>query len=652
MSGNDGKHADGVESGAGERGSARVFGGMWAILFFAAFLVGGPWAGFHGVLFGGVGLLMLMSPPTIGLPRAWWILAAVFVLAASAAFLPANWFVMPEWREKLHALGVDTGSLVAIQARQAAEALTMFAITLFIGLWLAGHRPSPSQLRLWALAFTIGVAIYAIGSRLKYDPLKGDGLYGFFPNRNHTATYLAMGTLCGLGNVLQAVRDRRYLAMSVALVATGVCLWAVAGWSVSRGGVVLVGIGCLVWLPMLGTAYLGRHGLRVLGLIGLACVGSFFIADSAVKERFSKTIEKAGNVINRAEGRSNGVVKPVVDSSRELDFRIPTALDTLDLIRAFKWTGIGAGQYYYVFPQYKNLTAGANDSDSYHPESDWLWMAAEAGVPATLALAALVFLACSKSLVAIRSGRDRALRGACLVAALLVPIHGFFDVPGHRITLAISAAFLFSLSLRPSSTSTSAATPRAWPFRIAAMILLAVACIFVRAQWWDGQQPAITTSKAALEKARSLYGEDQKSQKAAEAKGEKYQPDPSVDRLEKALAILRNAEPVAPLDRELWSYRSFLAFHFDDKYDVVERGFTIHRALDPTWVAGPLRQAEAWAAVDSRRTAALWGEALERAARLDRIQPGSEWSRDRTLLRIQQFAKGKPDLEVLLPGTK
>lgn len=642
---------DSGDGGANRQNPAWVLGGMWALLFFSTFLVAGPWAGFHGVLLAVVGFLMLLGPPVVSLPRIWWILAAVFGVAGSAAFLPAAWFIMPEWRGKLEALGVNTGSMVAIQARQAAEAFALFVITLIIGLWLAGHRPSSLQARVWALAFTIGVAVYAIISRMKYDPVNGDGLYGFFPNRNHTATYLAMGTICGLGNVLQAIRDRRFLTMSIALAATAVCLWAVAGWSVSRGGVVLVVIGCLLWIPTLGTRYLGKHGLWALGLIGLAGAGLFWIADSGVKDRLSKTMEKASHLIGQPQGATEEG-KPEVATSYAIDFRIPTALDTLDLIRAFKWTGIGAGQYYYVFPQYKNRTAGANDSDSYHPESDWLWMAAEAGVPATLALAALVFLACSKSLVAIRIGRDRALRGACLVAALLVPIHGFFDVPGHRISLAISAALLFSLSLRHSSTSTSTATPRAWPFRIAALILLAVACIFVRAQWWDSPKPAITTSKAALEKARELYGEDQKFQKAAEAKGEKYQPDPSVDRLEKALAILRNAEPVAPLDRSLWSYRSFLAFHFDDKYDLVDRGFAIQRALDPTWVAGPMMQAEAWAAVDSRRTAELWGEALERAARLDRIQPGSDWSKKRTLLRIQQFAKGKPDLELLLPGAR
>ena len=123
--------------------------------------------------------------------------------------------------------------MVAIQARQAAETLALFCIMLVTGLWLAGHRVSASQMRLWAMAFTLGVAAYAIIARCMQDvPHAGysgsDAHFGFFPNRNHTATYLAMGAICGLGNVLQSLRDKRFFAMAVALAGAGVCLWAVS----------------------------------------------------------------------------------------------------------------------------------------------------------------------------------------------------------------------------------------------------------------------------------------------------------------------------------------------------------------------------------------------------------------------------------------
>ena len=134
------------------------------------------------------------------------------------------------------------------------------------------------------------------------------------------------------------------------------------------------------------------------------------------------------------------------------------------------------------------------------------------------------------------------------------------------------------------------------------------------------------------------------------AAGQTYQPDPAADRLEKALGLLDQASSVAPLDRDLLHYRSFLALLFDDKYALTDRACAIERALDPTWVAGPLRQAEAWAPIDPQRCAALWREALRRADQLDRLQqPGTRETKDQTLQKIRQYAKGKPSLEKLLP---
>jgi len=647
------RRAGGESRDGAELDSRFVFGSFWALLLLATFFVAGPWAGFHGVLLGCVGLLMLSCPPLVALPRLWWILAGVFVLAAAATFLPAGWFAIPEWRRNLADLGVETGSLVVIQSRLAAETLALFAITLFTGLWLAGHRPSPSRVLFWALAFTVGVAAYAILARLMQDssPAGGEAHFGFFPNRNHTATYLAMGSICGLGSVLQALRDKRFLAMIVALAGTCVCLWAVAAWSVSRSGVVLVAIGGLGWFPMLGTRYLGKHGLRALGLIALAATGLFFIADSGVKARLTKTVEQTNLAINPADSKVLEGGKAEMDSARDLDFRIPTALDTLGLIREFPWTGIGAGQYHYIFPQYRKLTAVANDSDNYHPESDWLWLASETGIPATLALAALVLLASRKSLRDILTGRERAVRSACLIAALLVPIHGLFDVPGHRITLAWSAAFLFALSLRPPAADTPLDPPRVWPFRLAALALLAASAFLIRAEWWGGPQPAFTAVPKASEQALDLYRQDQVLQKAALAKGETYQPVPSQDLLEKALTLLQPATRIVPLDRDLLRLQGVFALQFDDKFELADRSFAIERALDPTWVAGPLRQAEAWATLDPQRTAGLWTEALRRADSLDLLKPGGgHASRDGALQRIRQFAKGKPQIEGFIPS--
>ena len=634
-------------------GSPWVFGAFWVLIFIGCLMVNGAWAGFHGVLLACAGMLMWFRVPIVSVPRAWWILGGVFVLAGSAAFLPAGWFMMPGWRGELEALGVSTGPMVAIQSLQAAEGAMMFAVMLFTGLWLAGHRPTPSQLRLWAMAFTLGVAAFAILAKLMQDmPVPGQsaggGQFGFFPNRNHTATYLAMGTVCGFGNLLQALRDRRPLALAAALAATGVCLWALAGWSVSRGGLLLAALGCSAWLAVLGRRYVGKSGRWAIGLIVFAVVGLFFISESHLKDRLAATMGKAGVVLETTAAASPAGGKSVVDSPGDLDFRIPTALDSLALIRDFKWTGVGAGQFSAIFPQYRNRSASANDADHLHPESDWLWMAAEAGIPATLALFALVLLAAWKSLRGILRGRDRALRAGCLVAALLVPFHGLFDVPGHRITLAWSAAFLFSLSLPPILEGGGKAPPKAWPFRCAALVLIAAAAFLCAAQWWGGHQPASLAGPLACEKAHALYQDDLTIQQAAGRTGGHAIEPSGEDRLEQALAVLEHASKVAPLDRRLRHLQGFIGLHFEDLDAQSSRAFAIERRLDPTWVNGPMRQALAWSRTSPSQTAFLWREALGRADWMDLHHPGSRWSRDSMIAEMRRSASGHVELESLL----
>ena len=283
----------------------------------------------------------------------------------------------------------------------------------------------------------------------------------------------------------------------------------------------------------------------------------------------------------------------------------------------------------------------------YHPESDWLWMAAETGVPATLALLALVVLAAWKSLRGIRLGRDRALRAACLVAAMLVPIHGFFDVPGHRITLALSAVFLFVLSLHPPTSETPLTTPRRWRSRLLGLCLLAISVLLMRAQWFGGRQPAHTTASHALAQVKQLHREDQALQQAAQAEGREHQPDPAEDKLEQALAILDAAKAHAPLNRLILRHEAYFALHFDDKYDRVDRAFAIDRMLDPAWVAGPLRQAEAWLVVDQSRAIPLFREAIRRASAVEKLDPENRWKPAKVRDSIRQLAGRYPGFKDL-----
>lgn len=626
------------------------------MLLGAALLGGCGWAGFHALLLGGAGLLMLAFPPPVALPRWWWWLAGLFVVAAAAPLLPAGWFGLPEWRQRLAGLGVNTGKLVAIQSRQVVEMLGIFAVTLLTGLWLVGQRATPSGLRTWALAFTLGVAGYALLARLMQAPPVSDQpgggvLYGFFPNRNHTGTYLAMGVICGLGCALQAFRDRRSGRLAAALAGTGVCLWAVVGWSISRGGIVLVGVGILAWLPLCGFRRQGRSVGRVLLVLALVVVvaGLVVAADTAAMRRLARTVEQVEQLVTAGEAPPQVGSTARVEGVVDLDFRIPIVMDSLRMVRDFPWTGIGAGQFYYVFPQYRKYSVTRNNADCHHPDNDWLWLLVETGPLATLALVALVVLALRKSLRSILAGGDRALRAACLAAALVVPVHGLFDVPGHRLVLAWSAAMLFSLSLGPAGGDQRRRVA-AWPFRSAGAAMLAAAAMLAWAQWRDGPQPAVTAGRVAADRALALYHLDQKRLQAALGRGVTYQPPADEDLLEQALAILTETAATVPLDREIPRLSGQLALQFDDREAAAERAFAIERELDPTWVTVLLDQAVALGAVEPERTRALWAEAIRRAEQVDRIKPGTVWGRDYTLETLNHRARVDPALQPYLPN--
>ncbi len=98
---------------------------------------------------------------------------------------------------------------------------------------------------------------------------------------------------------------------------------------------------------MLGKRYLGKNGIWAICLMAIGGAGMFLILDSAVKQRISDTFERTETLIGTSP-HDSALDRP---SGMDLDFRIPTALDTFALIADFKWTGVGAGQYYYIFPQ-------------------------------------------------------------------------------------------------------------------------------------------------------------------------------------------------------------------------------------------------------------------------------------------------------------
>lgn len=625
---------------------------MGVLLVAAIFLVNAPWAGYHGIFLLGMGLLMAIFPPPAALPRIWWILAALGCLAGLAPYLPAAWFPQPAWRAGFESLGIPTGELMTIQWRQAMETHAILLMIPLGALWLAGHRVQGGSVRHLALAFVCAIAVYAIVSRfIQAEPVHHSGSgaerFGILPNRNHSAFLLSMGVVAGLGCIVQAMREHRWLSLAVALVATLICAWAAAVWSISRAGILLAAIGAALWLPLMGWTYLGRNGRWAVLLLVLAFAGAFALTETAVKDRIAKTITTPLVVEEDGDGRQEKALKEVL---LEKDFRVPTALDTLDMIRDHPWTGVGAGQFRYIFPQYRVRSAVHNDSQHFHPESDWLWLAAEFGIVPSVLLLLAVALAFFFAARGVMKGRDRALRAACLAAAALLPVHAWIDVPGHRIALALAAAWLFALALHPARSEDgehsfdSPGRGLAWR-RLWALPVLFIAGWMIWLQG-GGNGGARTTAAEQAEKEVAKWMEiDKEARAKASEEGKFFDPPEEEDPLVKALVVLERAISTVPLDRSLRRQQGIIALYFDNRYDLVRSAFATERGLDPSWVGCAVEQSQIWACALPEESEILWNLAMERARKIESLSTGTRWGPPQTWERLRQLVIREPALK-------
>ena len=605
-----------------------------------------------GILAAGMGALMAWAPPEARVGRFLSVMAAGFVMASAAGFLPRSLASLPGWRLEVEALGQPTGPCIFVQPALAAEAWAIFAATALVVVYLLGHRLDHNRHHSWLMAFVCVVAAWTVWAMASQP--KG-GTFGFFPNRNHTATLLAMAVPAGFGCLVQGIRNRQAWRIGVTVAATAVCIFALMVRSESRAGVLLFAVAMLAWIPSLGKKKLKGHAARAVFLALGATVGAFLIADTKVKDRIEKTAEAAKTALPASTGpqpfEKIRDTEPVGEP-QPIDGRISIWHDTLDMLCGEPWSGAGPGQFARVIPQYRRECSLANSSSCLHPESDWLWMATEAGLAATGCLgAALVWLGWKAGRSAWKN-RGRSLRVGSLVAAFLVPVHGILDVPGHRIGLALAAAWLAAIALRfPQPRADGPAIqPSFWSrlgWRGVGLVLAATGVLLLQAGW-TGKAVLPSARVAVLEnEVRTLFAQDRLAYEQATKEAKSYQPAPADDPLERALVLLDEALRIAPLDPDLQYMRGAFAAFFDDKGEWVERSFALERRLDPTIVALPLRQADVMGADHPADVKALWDETLKRARAQQALFPETGFGPEPTFQRILEHAgrmEGGPSL--------
>jgi Ca2+/Na+ antiporter len=604
-----------------------LYGGLF-LSFVVVVLLGasGPWGHRMGLLALVLPVFLICSPPVVRHGKAVAILALGFLLLSLASYLPAAWFPMPEWRKTLQGLGVETGELVVIQRQQAFEHHLAIALLFLVGLWMLGQRFQARTTANLALAFVLVVAGYTLLSKTvqgEVDPsLLHSKTLGFLPNRNHSSNFFSLGLICGVGALVQALRNKERARATVLFAACGMILWTILSWNLSRSGVILSGVGALAWFLLLGIRYFGSQERKVIALAVLLVVGGYALAEFQVKDRISDTIEKV-----TGEGEDEEIAS-MADGVRmvDFDFRVPVYLDTLDLIADAPLTGVGAGQFRWVFPQYRQETIVAERAVALHPESSWLWLVADFGLPATLCVLALVVLFFVRGIREIRrpGHRARALRFGCLVASALVPLHGFFDVPAHRPSLYLASLFLFALSQHPPE-EVDERRSRPWPVWLLAIGLFLAGLRLVGSSWFGWAPPAIVQSDALLSEGAERY-------RRVSDRQDPLPPLEALEQRQELLPLTEEARQLAPLDGRFYRLAGLAALPLAFKADDVVRDLAIDRALTPHSVTIPLIHANAAALDLTSELENAWQSALERAQAIDaRRETG-----DRQVKRVER----------------
>ncbi len=251
--------------------------------------------------------------------------------------------------------------------------------------------------------------------------------FGPFPNRNHHGCFIAMGLVVTVAAGDDAFRHRKRWVILYIL-----CLipmfWALTK-NLSRAAIILSFVGLVAWMGL--TSFRNRSSRRI------AISAAILLTLTALFVLFGKTIVK----------RLQDTISP---SGVLLDGRVEIFETSLDMISLSPLLGVGLGNFEPVYALIRRPTE--QETRIIHPESDWLWLAAETGLPAAvlMSVAAIAFIFYAGPWLgrASSDAKPSRLRAACAISALLVPIHGSVDVPGHNPGIAFTAILLAGLAIR------------------------------------------------------------------------------------------------------------------------------------------------------------------------------------------------------------
>ncbi|MDD5260483.1 MAG: O-antigen ligase family protein, partial [Methylacidiphilales bacterium] len=536
----------------------------------ASFLGGGrdPWA--WGAILLSTAFCMLIWPSCHSLPRNWFLWSVGFLAWCSMGLWPFALLARPAWQKSLiESADMKLGPFLSAQPWITLESWIILAAGMlwffYIASLPAGRHQRRALLRWFCYgAFVLaGLALmcYLAGQQFPfwYSPKN----LGPFENRNQMACFLAMSGVITLALAVDHLRRRELRAWILA--AGFILLLATLFLSFSRAGIALFFGGAGLWILLAFRLSFRRARTWIaLSCLLLAFAGFMLFGGKTLQRFTGETAEKL-----------------------EYGGRAQIQRDAIDMVLAQPVVGVGLGNFAGAFPMYR--THSLTEDFVRHPESDWLWLASETGVPSLILLAGLG-LCFFRGCFPFDSGSDRSLRAACLAAGCMLAVHGIVDVSGHRLGTIWPGLLFAALALRPEC--------REAPSRMFT-ILASIACfliILISILW-------VTTSLDIAHFPGSAR---------ADILGRKIEQELATGRYSEAKRDCDDAIWIRPLQWNTYFSRAVARLKLHEKVEEAVADFRRARTLEQNSSRLPMEEGTILLPYNPDDALAAWSEALRR----------------------------------------
>lgn len=386
-----------------------------------------------------LGVGVLLAPPKLPKPgRFALVVVGVFVaILLVKEFAPFSWFGDTKWhRTIVGSFEVQLGKAHNPEPARAIDALLVACVACVWFLWvrgLAAQGGSNRNLLAWMVFGAAAVLAFACLTMandvrnyiygLRYTP--GWMGYGPFPNKNHTASFLAMGALIGAGCITRAGGHRRFALVALGAAFVAAILVALFE-SKSRGGLIAFGIGFGVYAIM---ALVRIRNFRTIGITLaalLVAAGLLMAFGSKLLTRFNAASE--GNIPS--------------------NLRWSIWSDAIAMWRDARIFGHGLGSFTQLFPIYQQVQL--ENRVVLHPESSWLqWLVELGAVPLLLLVVVLVVFVGKSVCELFERHHGFFIRAGALSALVALLVHAMWDVPAHRWGTAGLGIALLAIACPP-----------------------------------------------------------------------------------------------------------------------------------------------------------------------------------------------------------